>query len=167
MNRWFVVLSALLLSAPALAHRSLLLTAEDAPVEPMTRGQLELEVQRLEATKPSLGAPIALTAVGGGLLLGGGGVALGGLADLIILGTRGTYALVGYIFLGFGAALAVTGGVLLAVGLVKLFHRLGERGVISQRIDEVNARLEALERQSPPPDAGFFRLQPDVVLATF
>ena len=153
----------------------------ELPVEQMTREQLQLEYTRLDHEKPGLGGSIAITAVGGALLVASIPflyIAVFGLLN----GVSSGYILAAYIFLVFGAALAITGGVLLAVGLVKLFQRIGERRAYTQRMEDINARLESLDRTgSPPPPplpptelppptppgAGFIDVRPDLVLATF
>src|SRR3954454_10742262 len=96
MNRFFFGFSvALMFAAPAWAHtepkhfRGALLEDAvfyaqdngpggpgDRPVEQMTREELQAEYQRLDQERPSIGGPIALTAVGGGLLIIGLGVLL-------------------------------------------------------------------------------------------
>lgn len=208
MNRFFYGLSAaLLLSAPATASthaahfEGALLKSETplrlqraavyfqeggpgafgVPVEQMTREQLQIEYQRLDVEKPGLGGPIALLAVGGGLLF----VCLPFLYLAVVAFAEGgatSVILLGYIFLVFGAALAITGGVLLTVGLVKLFQRIGERRAYAQRMEDINARLESLDRTGapppppppssmpppPPPGAELFHdVEPGLVLATF
>ena len=207
MNRFFYgVSAALLLSAPAIASthaehfQGALLSSEtplrlqhaavyfqeggpsafNVPVEQMTREQLQIEYQRLDVEKPGLGGPIALLAVGGGLLF----VCIPFLYLAVLAFAEGgtSVLLLGYIFLVFGAALAITGGVLLTVGLVKLFQRIGERRAYAQRMEDINARLESLDRTGapppppppssmpppPPPGAELFHdVEPGLVLATF
>ena len=156
----------------------------ELPVEQLSREQLQAEYTRLEKARPSLGSPIALTAIGGGLLIAAL-VVLYIDAVLYFVSGFGTAAfqLAGYILLIFAAALAVTGGVLLAVGLVKLFQRLGQRRAVQQREDDINSRLESLDGAAPPaavpppgnapppppppPGAGFFDVRPTYVLASF
>ncbi len=155
-------------------------TGMETPVEQLTREQLQAEYTRLAQEKPGIGAPIALTSVGGGLLILSLPLLYVALIG-ILSGGNSTLVLGGYIFLVFGSAIAVTGGVLLAVGLVKLFQRIGERRAYTQRMEDINARLESLDRTgSPPPPpppaelppptppgAGFIDVRPDIVLATF
>jgi hypothetical protein len=173
--------TALLFSLSSIepSHFAGALTADvaDLPVEQLTREQLQSEYQRLEKARPSIGNPIALASVGGGLAIVAAVVLW---ADFIVylntaFGTS-TLALAGYVLLVFGAALAVGGGVLFAVGLVKLFQRMGARRAFQQRMDDINARLESLDRANPPPQpelppvvpgANFFAVPPSYVLATF
>jgi hypothetical protein len=149
----------------------------DVPVEQLNREQLQGEYQRLDKAKPAIGNPIALAAVGGALIVVAGVVLW---ADFVVyVGTAfstSTLALAGYILLVFGAALAVGGGVLLAVGLVKLYQRFGARRAVQQRMDDINARLESLDRANPPPQpelapvvpaTNFFAVPPSYVLARF
>jgi hypothetical protein len=153
------------------------LTGTETPVEQLTREQLQAEYTRLAQEKPGLGAPIALTSVGGGLLILSAPLLWVALIG-IIGGGNSSIVLGGYILLIFGSAIAVTGGVLLAVGLVKLFQRIGERRAYTQRMEDINARLESLDRTGAPPPpaelppptppgAGFIDVRPDLVVATF
>lgn len=209
MNRFFFALSAaLMISGPAFARsepahfKGALLNGDtpvrltnaavyfqeggpvETPIEQLTREQLQAEYQRLEAERPGLGGAIALTAVGGGLLVIGFVVLVyDALFYLYIGGGSSVITLAAYVFLVFSAAMIITGGVLLTVGLVKLFQRISERRAYSQRIDDINARLESLDRTGappappppnlpppPPPPPGaqlFFDVQPTAVLATF
>jgi hypothetical protein len=126
----------------------------DTPVEQMTREQLQAEYRRLDNNRPSLVLGIVLTAAGGGALLGG-----------IVLGAYGIF--VGYLFTGvdsivqtLGWVIAIVAGaafvagcILLPIGLVKLFHGLSLRRAYGARMDDVNARLEQLDRGGYPPPA--------------
>ena len=202
MHRFYFPLSvALMASGSALAHTepahfhgALLSDAAfysqegeagipETPVEQMTRAQLQNEYQRLEGERPSIGGPIALTSVGGGLLLVGLGVGVEGILAFLYFGdSTAAYAAVGYMLLGLSAVMMITGAVLLTVGLVKLFTRIGARRAYTQRMDDINARLESYDRDDaplapPPPDelpppplppgAWLFDVQPSHVVATF
>jgi len=209
LNRYFFLLAAVLfVSAPALArvvpeHFAGALTSDtpvrlqraavyfqeggpgfaDVPVEQLSREQLQLEYQRLDREKPSIGGPIALTAVGGGLLFFGIIFFIYAVAGYLYAGFASELVVVAYVLLAFSAALSITGAVLLTVGLVKMFTRIGQRRAYSQRMDDINARLESLDRSGspppppppadslppppPPPGAGFFDVKPNLVLATF
>ena len=152
----------------------------ETPVEQMTREQLQAEYQRLEREQPSLGGPIALTAVGGALCI----LSLPFLySALVAFGASSTAVVTaGFVFLAFAAALGITGAVLLPIGLVRMFRAIGERRTASQRMDDINARLESLDQTGappppppptdippppPPPGAGFFDVKPQYVVATF
>jgi hypothetical protein len=153
-------------------------SGSETPVEQMTREQLQAELADLGAEKPSLGGPIALTAVGGVLTLGAW--ACIGLGLTLVVGSASEFATAwGFVIAGVGVVAGIVGAVLLIVGLVKLFTRLGERRTYQQRIDDVKARLEAIDREAPapppppssfpdaPPGAGFQRLTPGLVVARF
>src|SRR5207302_9638180 len=72
----------------------------ELPVEQLTREQLQLEYTRLDKARPSLGSPIALTAVGGGLIIAAL-VVLYLDAVLYLVTSFGTasFALAGYLFI--------------------------------------------------------------------
>ncbi|MBK7861880.1 MAG: hypothetical protein IPJ65_25345 [Archangiaceae bacterium] len=153
----------------------------DVPVESMNRVQLQAEYDRLDRERPGLGGPIALSAVGGGLVLVSFLFALEGLAAF------GYYdaAAMGYALLGLATVAVIVGAVLLTVGLVKLFTRLGPRKEYGQRMDDVRARIDTLDQGGaqqpppppppddlpppapPPPGAQRFDLPPGYLVATF
>ncbi|MBL8955685.1 MAG: hypothetical protein JNK82_33230 [Myxococcaceae bacterium] len=186
------------LSAPAFAHitpqhfRGALLGSTgvyfqadgpglETPVEQLTREQLQNEYQRLDREKPGIGGPIALLSVGGGLLIFSFAFFAVAVAGYLYSGASSVIAVTAYVLLAFSAALGITGAVLLTVGLVKLFTRIGQRRAYSQRMDDINARLDSLDRSGappppppdaaplppPPPGAGFFDVKPSLVVATF
>jgi hypothetical protein len=174
-----------LVSGEAPQLRRVSLEDNQMPVEQMSHRQLQLEYQRLDNERPSLGGAIAMTAVGGGLLLFGGAFLLDALGTFLYFGgSTVIYAAAAYILLVFGAALAITGVILLPIGLVKLFGRVAERRVYSQRMDDISARMETLDRSGgpdmppppptdlppappPPPGAWQFGASPTQVVATF
>ncbi len=206
LNRFFFLFLVVGLSAPAFARalpehfrgvlssdtpvrlqRAAVYFQEDGPgfaevpVEQLSREQLQIEYQRLDREKPGIGGPIALTSVGGGLLFFGVVFFAYAVAGYLFVGAMTELVIVAYVLLAFSAALGITGAVLLTVGLVKLFTRIGQRRAYSQRMDDINARLESLDRSGappppppdvmppppPPPGAGFFDVRPQLVLATF
>jgi hypothetical protein len=127
-------------------------------VTELTREQLRAAYFEADAKRPPLGAPIALTATGGWLLLEAVGCLIyGGLLELWITvpplpGTgfaSGTVVTAGYALLAVGVALAVAGGVMLPVGLVRLLSVIDARRPYSQRMDEIDARLDDLDRPGP------------------
>ncbi|MDP1824334.1 MAG: hypothetical protein Q8L48_13855 [Archangium sp.] len=112
------------------------LNAAGASYANMTVDQLTVERMRLVETMPSLGLGIALTAVGGGVLLTG----------LVILGSAYELIVVGLIVM----AAAVP---LLIIGPILLFGALRERREVQTQVRLVDQRIAQLKRDefAPPP----------------
>jgi hypothetical protein len=145
------------------------------PVERMSRTELNAELERLERERPGLGGPIALMAIGGALtfpavyLLVGAISGAGGWAN-VILGLAGVIL----------SAAAVT---MVVIGIVLLVKRIPPRNQMAQRMDDLKARLDTLNKSDapsppsydelppppppPPPAAGILHVDPQWVVATF
>ena len=120
--------------------------AEDAPydlaIEKMSRGELQAEYARLEEQRPGIAGPITMMSVGGGLL---------GYGVFLLLATPGPGGLgssftdrnpIGYLFVG----MMMLGVALLTPGIWLAWTRRAERAECSERMDEINERLQAIER---------------------
>jgi uncharacterized membrane protein len=108
-----------------------------------TRGQLQQEYDRLDASKPGLGSPISLLIIGGGLTTLGVGLFFYALASLSSAG----YAVV--FFLGAACAL-IPGVILLIIGAVSLPARIRERNEIGAKQDLIRARMDTAPPDGPP-----------------
>jgi hypothetical protein len=137
----------------------------DAPVQPKqprTLQELRDERARIDATRPSLGGPIALLAVGAGLCLVGLGVGIGGLELLFFYfftglgasyyGTLGTVlTVVGFVLLGVAVVAIAVGIPLAVIGGVRLKRTINERTEIGKSMNEIDDQIRALEENAPPP----------------
>lgn len=160
------------------AFHNLLVAQADMPPPPpgapdpyagWTRGQLQMEYDRLEGTKPGIGGAIAMLAVGGGLVIIGTVTILSGFS--IYYGYLIGYLIVGSIFLVPGIILAI-------IGAVMLPGRLSERRSISDRQDAIKARIDYAPPDGqpgygppPPPPPGaqqnLLDVQPSYALLEF
>jgi len=110
---------------------------------------LWVELDRLEAARPALGWPIALTSTGGGLVLGGLGLVLGSIVafprapDSLLPLEGAPFAIAGLITLGAGVLLVVVAG-------EKLLDVLGQRRGLDAQAAEVRRQLQAAVRGRPP-----------------
>lgn len=111
-----------------------------------SRGQLELEQQRLVDLRPSPGLPIALLASGAAIVL----------IDLVVVMFAGLIALTG----STGLPVPVTAGIataafvgagMIIIGVILLVRILGERRELGAQIDGVKAAIERLSTGAPPP----------------
>ncbi len=149
----------------------------EVPLDQLSREQLQAEYRRLEQERPGIGLGIGLAAGGGGAAF------LGFLIDVSVLGTYGyTAALI------VGTALLIAGGVCITIGLIILFRNIAARRGYGTRMDDINARLDSMDRGAPmnnnlpppgydapppppppppPPGAMFYNVQPTYALATF
>ncbi len=113
--------------------------------------QLNVELDRLERMRPSLGLPITLMAIGGGVAL----VGLYGFAYAVWL----------------GLALTLPGVGLAVLGVIFLVGRLSERREIGHDIDDVKdaLRLRETPQQQPQavPPMSVQRETPSLLLAQF
>ncbi len=119
--------------------------AEQAPdFSRWTRAQLRAEIERLDATRPSLGLPIGLMAGGGG------GALVSAYVLLLSLAGNSRTLLPLFIFLGIAGTVCVG---LLVLGGIFLSQALPERRVIGARMDAIDAQLnsETDPRELPPP----------------
>jgi hypothetical protein len=137
----------------------------DAPVQPKqprTLQELRDERARIDATRPSLGGPIALLAVGAGLCLVGLGVGIGGLELLFFYfftglgasyyGALGTVlTIVGFVLLGVAVVAIAVGIPLAVIGGVRLKRTINERTEIGKSMNEIDDQIRALEENAPPP----------------
>jgi hypothetical protein len=216
MHRFtFALLPALLCAAPAFAHvesthfsgalgaqgvqkAAAYLQADgpsESPVEQMTREQLQGEYRRLDSERPGLGIGIGLTAAGGGCLVIGGVYGLYAFwLSYLFNGVDSTVVSIGIGATVFCVALVVAGAIMLPIGIYKLVKSLRARRAYGERMDDINARLEQMDRGGypqqpgyppegqpgeanppppplppppPPPGAMFRNVQPSVVLASF
>ena len=93
--------------------------------------------QQLQKQKPGLGGPIAMTIIGGVLLLGGGALLVPG----IILLTSNTIAALGGVLLSIvGGVVVIVGTILLIIGAVKWGNRAKQRKEIQRQIDALGRR---------------------------
>jgi hypothetical protein len=113
---------------------------------------LRLELERLEAERPSLGWPLALTSTGGGLVLAGVGLVVGSVVafprapDALIPPLEGTpYAIAGLISVGVGVLLVVVAG-------ERLANAINLRRTLDARSSVLRLQLLAAERARTPPD---------------
>jgi hypothetical protein len=122
--------------------------------EQMTREQLVNELRRIDESRPGLGGPIALLAVGVALIIPGGGVTIAGLIGLIA--SLRTSAMVAFttasaIVLGVGVVMVGVGIILAIVGGVSLGVRIKDRALNGREADEVRRRIDALDNGQPLP----------------
>ncbi len=155
----------------------------NVPVSHLTHEQLLAEQARLEPTRTAFIAPVVLTSVGGAALIIGGVVAVAGVVIFLAAHNAAAstaasvFAVVGIVMGGVGVVAAIAGGVLLTIGLVRLFPALALRRENAERRDEIQKRLEQLERRdtAPPPaqqppspgDAAWRGPDARVLVATF
>ena len=128
-------------SAPA--HRLITFDAALPTLELMTQQQLQIELERLQSSRPGLAAPIIQISVGGVAVIGGLGLLNAGAA--IVFSRPALLAT----FLLTGGAVLLLGGVVLALaGIVKIGRLLAERRVIGVQVEEIEKRLDTLDRLS-------------------
>lgn len=131
--------------APSLVESGLLVAAR---YEGWSRSEVLAERARLLDTRPSLGGPIALLAVGGGLLT----FAASNLMPYFAAGARaqaiseGRVALYNVI-VGTLGAMALTGTGLALLGGLRLYHRIATR----RETDAALSELDALAPAAPEP----------------
>lgn len=123
-------------------------TVEAPPPEPYvgwTRGQLELELLRLEDLRPSLGLPIALLASGAAIAV----------IDFVVFFFAGFLALVG----GTGLPVPVTAGIVVAaliavgmivIGAILISRTVQDRKQLGVQIDLVRAAIDKLRAPADP-----------------
>lgn len=121
----------------------------DRPVETMTLRELKAEYQLLDEKRPSIGGPISMIATGAGLLLYGtlmflvASAAPGGVGALFSFGS-----LAGYLFTG----MLLTGAGLLLPGIWTVKNRLPDRAAMGERMDDIQARINELDRSGRYPE---------------
>lgn len=137
--------------------------AENPPfaVTALTRDQLWNLRLELEATKPSVAAPVMLMTMGG--LLTGAGVATAMICGLAHCGSTYSYSSQGIysennaattVIVTIGSVAAAAGVALFVWGTLKLVDQLGLRRVHSLKLDAVEEQLELLrsrEQTAPRP----------------
>lgn len=131
------------------------------PQGPLTLQQLRDERTRLDNSRPSLGGPIAMLAVGAALAIAGLGFGLSGaylVIGYIIAGafsgasTVGTIVTVaGFVVLGIGVVLLAVGIPLAIIGGVRLKRTINERTAIGVEMNAVDEKIKALEEGAAPP----------------
>lgn len=141
------LLGVLLTVAPDLesGERAARLVTDPAlpTLELMTKQQLENELLRLQTTRPRLLGPIILISAGtvvavAGLVLLNAGAAL----------VFSKPALVATFLLSAGSVFLLGGIVAALIGIVLIGRRLAERRALNRQTDEVEKRLDTLERLS-------------------
>jgi hypothetical protein len=166
------------------------LLAQDAPpppppsglATPRTLAELQAERARLDGTRPSLGGPIALLAVGAGLCVVGLGVGLGGFYTVLVYfftgGSLGTVSTVltiaGFVLLGIGVAAIGVGIPLAVIGGRRLASTIRERRAVGAQLNALDEQIRAMEQGAPtiplPPPTSVERNQgpqPYAVVANF
>lgn len=122
------------------AFHNLLVAQADMPPPPpgapdpyagWTRGQLQMEYDRLDNTKPSIVGPIVMLSVGGALTIIG--------ATTVFYGIGWSYFVVNLIV---GSIFLVPGIILVIIGAVMLPARLAERRSIGEKQDAIKARID-------------------------
>jgi hypothetical protein len=112
---------------------------------------IRARIAELNQSRPSLGGPIAMLAVG--VILLGSGLSFGivGAEYVLLTAYLGTtLRSLGLIFLVAGLVAVVVGIPLVIVGAVGLRRALQERKAIRQELNELRQQLRA---DAPPPDA--------------
>jgi hypothetical protein len=157
--------------APTLGTGMLL--AQDAPppqppavgglglAQPLTLQQLHAERDRLDASRPSLGGPIAMLAVGVALTLAGVGFGLSGAYLIVGYAVAGVFSgastvgtaitIAAFVVLGIGVVLLAVGIPLAIIGGVRLKRTLNERSAIGVEMGVIEEKIKALEDVAPPP----------------
>lgn len=136
-------------------------------LEGMSHEELRREQQRLKDGLPSLAGSLVPTIIGGSLLLGGGLMIGWGAVSLMDANrSGGSYfsGLLEGLVIVLGIIVAIPGVVLLIVGLVKLAVRGAKMASHTEKMDEIQRRLDLPpppERVPPPPPP----LEPGVMRA--
>ena len=163
--------SASLTGAPAQVGTGMLLAqdtpppppgVETLPAQPRTLQELHAERERLDATRPSVGGPVAMLAVGAGLCVVGAVVGLVGL-DLLLTyfltglgssyyGTLGTFLTVaGFVCVGIAVVAIAVGIPLAVIGGIRLKKTVNERSAVGEQMNAIDEQIRALEENTPPP----------------
>lgn len=143
-----------------LALTAALALATDAPVrharllldDATSRDQLNAEITRLDAERPSFGAPIALLSIGAGSLLLGGYL---GTTGVVALATRSAtltpeQRTAASIALIAGISVFAIGATLAILGTVLLLKRLSALKAHSQQLEDARKKLDRLNEEAPP-----------------
>lgn len=142
-----LVLTAVLALAPDAPVRHVRLLLDDAT----PRDQLNAEITRLDAERPSFGAPIVLLSLGGATLLLGGFLGTTGLSSLAvksILTPKQQSDAGGLLVVGI--ATFVVGATLAVIGTVLLLKRLAALRAHTLQLDEARKKLDQLNEEAPP-----------------
>jgi hypothetical protein len=116
----------------------------DRPVQFMSRRELKVELAKLEDARPGIGGPIAMVSVGAGLFvyslisLVGVASSFGGLG-----GAFRSANPIGYVYV----TMMVAGAGLLLPGIWLWWTRREDRQVMGDRMDEITAQLDKLDRE--------------------
>lgn len=109
----------------------------------LSRDQLLPERRRLEDEMPGLGGPIAITCVGGGVLL------VGSLYLFLGLGQSAGFSSGGFVTLG---VIGMVGGVIGCVaGIIWLLARMADREPLQEQLKEIDQRLNQIYNRGPAP----------------
>ncbi len=128
----------------------------EVPVAELTPEQLLTEQRRLEPYRTSFVGPTVMTAVGGVVVIFAAAFGVAGTVMAVIPALTTTSAalstlqIVGYVFMGVSGAALIAGGIVLAVGLTKLFPTLARRREAMERRDEIQRRLDAMDPGKAP-----------------
>lgn len=139
------------------ARHVVLVSDDEKPAKPIdSREGLLTELKRIDDSRPGLGGPVALLAVGVALVIPGLAFSVAGITGLITTTQlASTMMRVGYIvagsFTGVGAVLIVVGAILATVGGVSLGARIRARSANGKEADEVRRKLDALDTGVPLP----------------
>lgn len=162
----------------------------ERPVAEMTRPELDAELRQLDTMRTGFIGPTVMSGVGGLIVIVGFVLDLIGAIYAWLPGALGvtataggavisTFATFGYVCLVLGTAALVAGGIVLTIGLIRLFPALEKRKRVSARTDDVQHRLDELGGGStenppvvvppppPPPGAMGDGPLPGILLATF
>lgn len=180
--------SASLLNEPPAIGTGILLAGDALPppppglAQPKTLQQLRDERAALDATRPSVGGPVAMLAVGAGLCLFGVAFGIVGLELLVLylftgssLGYLGTvFTVMGFVFAGLAVVAIAVGIPLAVVGGIRLKKTVNERSKIGEEMNKLDEQMKQLEDltppAAPPPPPTVERErgpQPMILLATF
>ena len=153
----------------------------DIPVAQLTPEQLVSEHKRLDKYRTEFVLPTVLSGVGAVLVVLGGVFEVLGIFYVFLPSLVGgsmtglaAFTVAGYVLIALGATALIAGGILLTIGLIKLFPALSRRRDAMERRDEIQKRLDASDPekqpQAPPMNPGDVRYDgplPSMLLATF
>lgn len=113
-------------------------------LSPEERAPLETELMRLHATRPRFLAPILFVSLGAAGAAGG--LTLLNLGSALVFSKP---ALVATFLLSGGAVLLLAGVAFAIVGIIQIQRRLTQKQAVDVEIDQVEKRLDALDRLGP------------------
>lgn len=125
------------------------------PVEQMTREQLEAELNRLDKYRTEFIGPVVMTGSGGVVAIIGAVFLVLGVFYVALAGGLGGsagLAIAGYVLMAIGGAFFIAGGIVLSIGLAKLFPALSRRRDAMERRQELQRQLDLTEPLRPQPE---------------